>query len=156
MPTEAKFRILLLDDQPHVRTALRFLLELQQDLTLAGEARSATDLLTKVKATSPDCVLLDWESSGPGVAELIKAIQALDCHPNVIILSSRVEAEQEALAAGANAFVSKGHPPDRLLSAFRWLARRSKSEVLEQDVDAHADSNAQLERDMTNARFAQV
>ena len=139
-----------------MRTALRFLLEHQQDLTLAGEASSANDLLTKVKATSPDCVLLDWESSGPRVAELIKAIQALDCHPNVIILSTRVESEQEALAAGANAFVSKGHPPDRLLSAFRWLARRSKNEVLKREADTCVDSNAELERDVNNARFAQT
>jgi DNA-binding NarL/FixJ family response regulator len=40
---------------------------------------------------------------------------------HIIALSSRPGARPLALAAGADVFVSKGDPPDRLLAAIRGL-----------------------------------
>jgi len=112
-------RLLLADDQPKVRSALRLLLEQEPDLCVMGEATGTEDLIAQMAESCPDMVLLDWELSGQQPADLLKALHK--CCPRllVIVLSGRPEMRQAALAAGAHAFVSKGDPPEQLLAALR-------------------------------------
>ncbi len=108
-------RILLADDQPKVRFALRVLLERQPGLQVVGEAVDARDLVGQVRAVHPDVVLLSWELPGLSQFDAISALRKVSPDLLVIALSGRPEARQAALDAGANVFVSKGDPPDRLL-----------------------------------------
>jgi DNA-binding NarL/FixJ family response regulator len=118
-------RVLLADDQSQVRSALRLLLEQEPELSIVGEVATAGELLTQIEETCPDVVLLDWELPGLRTAEpsissgqsLLSALRTFCPHLLVIALSGRPEACQAALAAGADAFVSKGDPPERLLAA---------------------------------------
>lgn len=110
-------RILLADDQPKVRFALRALLQQQPGLEVLGEAIDAHDLLANTENSCPDVVLLDWELPGLATDDLLSALRGACPNVLVIALSGRVQARQEALAAGADAFVSKGDPPERLLAA---------------------------------------
>jgi len=107
---------LIADDQAKVRSALRLLLELQSGLSVVGEAANAGELQAMVEAIHPDLILLDWELPGAPAAELLSILRS--CHPRlwIIALSGRPEARKAALAAGADAFVSKGDPPERLLA----------------------------------------
>jgi DNA-binding NarL/FixJ family response regulator len=108
-------RILLADDQTQVRFALRTLLERQPGVEVVGETVDAEGLLAGAQATHPNVVLLSWELPGLGLGSLSALRQG--CHNlAVIALSGRPEARREALAAGANAFVSKTDPPERLLA----------------------------------------
>jgi len=119
-------RVLLADDQPKVRSALRLLLEQDPDMNVVGEATKAEELLAQVGATHPDLLLLDWELPGLQPADpLLPVLRALCPHLSVIALSGRPEVYRAALAAGADAFVSKGDPPERLLSAVNdcWRKR---------------------------------
>jgi len=135
-------RILLADDQTKVRSALRLLLEQEPGLSIVGEVAEAEDLLAQVQKTQPDLVLLDWElpglratdpsttlrsgsgqSSGP---RLLSALRSLGCHLIVIALSGHLEACEQALAAGADAFVSKGDPPEQLLTTLRTVGVTSE------------------------------
>lgn len=110
-------RVLLADDQAKVRSALRLLLEYQPNVEILGEAVDTTGLLDWVKAACPDLVLLDWELPGLPAAALMPRLY--HCCPGlrVIALSGQPEARQAALDAGADAFVSKGQPPEQLLIA---------------------------------------
>lgn len=108
--------VLLADDQSKVRSALRLLLEHQADIDVLGEAVNATGLLDWARATHPDLVLLDWELPGFGRDEL-DTLRSLCPSLTVIALSGQPEARQAALEAGADGFVSKGDPPERLLEA---------------------------------------
>jgi len=110
-------RVLLADNQPKVRSALRLLLEQEPGLSVIGEAAEAEDLLAQVEATQPDLVLLDWELHGLRTVERLAALRTLCPRLKVIALSGRPEARRAALAAGVDAFVSKGDPPERLLAA---------------------------------------
>ncbi|HOR00296.1 MAG TPA: response regulator [Anaerolineae bacterium] len=112
-------RILLADDQREVRSALRLLLEHEPGLVVINEAAEAQALLATVRAACPDVVLLDWELRGLQAAEAVQALRATCPRLRVIALSGRPEARHAALAAGADAFVSKGDPPERLLAALR-------------------------------------
>jgi DNA-binding NarL/FixJ family response regulator len=110
-------RILLADGQAKVRFALRVLLERQPGYEIVGEAISAEDLLIKTAVTCPDVVLLGWELPDRTKIDLLSALRRVCPMLPVIALSAQFEARRAALAAGADAFVSKTEPPERLLAA---------------------------------------
>jgi DNA-binding NarL/FixJ family response regulator len=118
-------RVLIADDQPQVRSALMLLLGQEPGLTVVGEADDAAQALDLATGQRPDLVLLDWELPGPRAAadpagsgqRLLPALRACCPRLKVIALSGRPEARQAALTAGADAFVSKGDPPETLLAA---------------------------------------
>ena len=118
-------RILLADDQQKVRSALRFLLDQEEGLCVVAEALDAQELIARVTATSPDLVLLDWELPGlkKGTLSVLRKIRPGLC---VIALSGRPEAREVALAAGADAFVSKVGPPEQLLTTMEIEKERRK------------------------------
>ncbi|NIO69112.1 MAG: response regulator [Anaerolineae bacterium] len=118
-------RVLLADDQTKVRSALRLLLEQEPGLSVVGEAAEAEDLLAQVEATQPDLVLLDWELPGLRTDDRLSALRTLCPRLKVIALSGQPEARRAALTAGADAFVSKGDPPERLLTTLRAVGGRT-------------------------------
>lgn len=128
-------RLLLADDRSKTRFALRTLLEQQTGLTVAGEAANAAELLALASETHPDIVLLGWDLRGFRAAELLPALRSVCPSTYVIALSSRPEARQAALAAGADAFVSKIDPPERLLRTIAESIRRrqGKTPLLDQE-----------------------
>lgn len=110
-------RVLLADDQAKVRSALSLLLGQEPGMDVVGETADMEHLMTQVKETRPDLILLDWELPGSTPNSLLQALRAFFPGVKVIALSGRPEARQAALAAGVDAFVSKGDPPERLLTA---------------------------------------
>ena len=112
-------RILLADSQSRVRFALRSLLEEQSGLVLVDEVTDCKELLAQAGAVCPDLVLIDWDLPGLAGVDLLAALQEMCPGLHVIALSSRPEVEQEALAAGVQAFVSKAGPPEPLLAAIQ-------------------------------------
>jgi DNA-binding NarL/FixJ family response regulator len=120
-------RVILADDQAKVRSALRLLLEHQPDVEILGEAVDTTGLLDWVKAVCPDLVLLDWELPGLPNAALLTRLHDHCPGLQVIALSSRPGARRAALDAGADTFVSKGDPPERLLIAMHDLDGKKES-----------------------------
>jgi DNA-binding NarL/FixJ family response regulator len=110
-------RILLADSQAKVRFALRVLLERQVGVQVVGEANDAENLLKLVGETDPDILLLGWELPGRLEKDLLGQVHKTCPRLTVIALSGRPEAQQASLAAGADAFVSKTDPPERLLLA---------------------------------------
>jgi DNA-binding NarL/FixJ family response regulator len=110
-------RVLVADDQAKVRSALRLVVDQQQGIVVQGEAVNTTGLLDWVKAAAPDLVLLDWELPGPDRDHLLPRLRETCPETKVIALSGRPEAREAALEAGADAFVSKGDPPETLLAA---------------------------------------
>ena len=111
-------RVFIADDQKMVRSALRLLLEQDLEVSVVGEAVEADGLLSQVRGACADLVLLDWELPGLQTADpLLPTLRTLCPHMSVIALSGRPEARRASLAAGADAFVSKVEPPDRLLAA---------------------------------------
>jgi two-component system response regulator DesR len=114
-------RVLLADGKPALRSALRLLLEQEADVNIVAEVADADTLLAAMGEVQPNLILLDWELpglQGAGVASSVfSALNACCPDVRIIVLSGRPEAGRPALAAGANGFVSKADPPERLLAA---------------------------------------
>jgi CheY-like chemotaxis protein len=119
-------RILIADDWPNVKNALRVLLEQQPGLQVVGEVRDVGELLARIKENCPDAALLGWELPGRREVDLLSALRTACPELIVIVLSGRADARRAALAAGTDAFVSKVAPPERLLSAL-WDLEQTKS-----------------------------
>lgn len=110
-----KMRVLIADDQPSVRSALKLVLE-QQGIEVAGDVSDSGELLAWFKTNQADLLLLDWELPAQPGKKIIPILRALYPRLTVIVLNSRPQTRTEALSAGADGFVSKGDPPEYLLS----------------------------------------
>lgn len=115
-------RIIIADDQRHARCGLRALLCASLASPEIWEARTGQEAARLADEVRPDLVLMDArmpELDGLGATRLIKAR-----HPEVpiIVLSMHPAGSADAMAAGADAFVSKGESTDRLLGLVTELA----------------------------------
>jgi DNA-binding NarL/FixJ family response regulator len=110
-------RVIVADDQPEVRSALRLILEERPGISVMGEASNASELLQQVRTNCPDLVLLDWELPGANPKALVITLQTLCPTLSVVALSSRPQMKQIALEAGVKNFVCKSEPPEQLLTA---------------------------------------
>ena len=126
-------RIMVADHESKVRFALRTLLVRQPGLEVVGEADTVEDLLAGVGATEPDLLLLHWRL-GEGMSELLSTLKRVCPGLHVIVLSVRQEACHDALAAGAEAFVCKMDPPDKLLAAIE----RVQSSHIQSKCERHS------------------
>ena len=112
-------RVLLADDQIEVRLALKILLEQESGLDIVDETGELGSLLIKTRESRPDLLLIDWELSGLRVSDIIPVLRSLHPGLRIIAMSGRPEASEAAIAAGVDAFVSKGENSERLLEAIR-------------------------------------
>ncbi len=108
-------RVLIADDQPSVRSALKLVLE-QQGIDVAGDVSDSEELLAWFKTNQADLLLLDWELPYQPGKKIIPILRALHPRLTVIVLNSRPQTRTEAISAGADGFVSKVDPPEYLLS----------------------------------------
>lgn len=113
--------ILLADHRPKTRFALRTLLKQWFEFAAICEAANAGELLIQIEAACPDLVLLDWTLRGQKAITLLPVLRTHCASVAVIVLGGRPEWRGAALDAGADAFISKGDPPDHLLAAIENL-----------------------------------
>jgi CheY-like chemotaxis protein len=116
--TTAPVRVLVVDDEPDVRWLLNAVLA-SPGVEIVGEADDGFDALELVKSTSPDVVVLDLMLPTLSGFDVLRAIRHDNPDVRVVAVSAMAEddAEREALAAGADLFVSKLDVTRRLLGA---------------------------------------
>jgi DNA-binding NarL/FixJ family response regulator len=115
-----EMRIMVADHQSKVRFALRTLLARRPGLEVVGETDTVEGLLAGVGAMQPDLLLLHWRLDEE-MSDLLSALKQVCPGLKVLVLSVRQEARKPALAAGAEAFVCKMDPPDKLLAAIERI-----------------------------------
>ena len=125
----AKLKILLADDQPKVRSALRLLLEQETQWQVVGEVGDATTLLAAIQATLPDIILLDWELPGINGKKSVSRLKDCCGDVKIVALSSQVDAREHACQANVDAFVSKSDLPEKVLAKLHALDRHIKEQV---------------------------
>jgi CheY-like chemotaxis protein len=114
-------RMLIVDDQRRTRQSLRALLAAEFPLIRMLEAESGFEALKRVEDWSPDIVIMDARMPDLDGIEVTRTIKRQTPHVKVIVLSMFAEYHAASLEAGADAFISKGDPPERLLAVLRGI-----------------------------------
>jgi DNA-binding NarL/FixJ family response regulator len=117
-------RIVLADQQAVGRSSLKILFRAQPDLELVGEAADVGELISQVKASAPDVIVLDFDLIAGQIDVLMALLRSLDNPPAVVAMSVRSEYRRLAAEAGFDGFAYKGDPPERLLAAMRDVCTR--------------------------------
>ena len=120
-------RVLIVDDHDVVRQGLRFVLDQEQDIEVAGECADGARAIARLGSLRPDVMLLDMVMPGTGGLEVLKAIGdgSAGWSPAVIVLTSFQEDERviEAVRAGALSYLPKTTAVDQVVAAVRAAAR---------------------------------
>ena len=120
-------RVLIVDDHDVVRQGLRFVLDQEEDIEVAGECADGARAIARLGSLRPDVMLLDMVMPGTGGLEVLKAISdgSAGWSPAVIVLTSFQEDERviEAVRAGALSYLPKTTAVDQVVAAVRAAAR---------------------------------
>ena len=114
-------KVLIVDDHEMVRTGLRHLLEAESDIQVVGEANDGVEGLKMAKKLLPDVAVFDVAMPKMGGLEAISLLQKGFPQIKIVVLSmfSKESFAQEALQAGAHAYILKGAPGSDLLEGIR-------------------------------------
>lgn len=117
-------RVVLVDDQPLVRSGLRVLMADHGDLEVVGEAATGAEAVRLVSDAGPDVVVMDIRMPGMDGIEATRLITAGHPATRVLVLTTFDEDEHVygALRAGASGFVVKDMALDDILAAIRVVA----------------------------------
>ena len=120
----AHIRVLLVDDDPLVRTGLAMVLGGAPDLEVVGEAGNGREALERLDATPVDVVLMDIRMPVMDGLAATERILRRPSTPHIIVLTTFDTDEHvvRALAAGASGFLLKDTPPPRIVDAVRTVA----------------------------------
>lgn len=117
-------RILVVDDDPLVRSGLVLILGGGEALEVVAQAANGWDGLAAVTEHRPDVVLMDIRMPVMDGIEATAAIAARPEPPKVIVLTT-FDADEyvlRALAAGASGFLLKDTAPEDIVAAVRKVA----------------------------------
>lgn len=117
--------ILLADDQELVRTGLRMILTVEDDLAVVGEAADGDEAVDLAAALRPDVVLMDIRMPGLDGIAATRRITATVPDVRVVMLTTfdRSQLVYDSLIAGASGFLLKDAPGQQLVSGVRAVAR---------------------------------
>jgi DNA-binding NarL/FixJ family response regulator len=111
-----------------VRLGLRLALRAAADLEVVGEAADGEEALRVCAERHPDVVLMDLRLPEPDGVATIRALQAQEPLPQVLVLTAFYDEEliPEALAAGACGYVLKHGELEELFAAIRAAHARQQ------------------------------
>jgi len=114
-------RVLITDDHPLVREGLIKILRNESDMDVAGEARTAPEMLDLLRQEKVDVLVLDISLPGKSGLDVLKELRAEHPKLPVLILSMHPEDRfaLRVLKTGAAGYVTKESAPEELVKAIR-------------------------------------
>ncbi len=117
-------RVLIVDDDPLVRSALKMMLASSDQVQLVGEIEDGSQAGDAVRELSPDVVLMDIRMPQMDGLAATEVLGRLPAPPKIIILTT-FDADEHvlrAVRAGASGFLLKDTPPTELIRAIQLVA----------------------------------
>ncbi len=117
--------VLLVDDEPLIRSGLKAIINAEPDLTVLGEADDGAAVTPLVRRLRPDVVLMDVRMPVvDGIEATRRLLANVDDPPRILVLTTFANDDYvfDALRAGASGFLLKRARPDEVIRAIRLLA----------------------------------
>jgi DNA-binding NarL/FixJ family response regulator len=117
-------RIALIEDNTEYRSVLSKILQRNKDIEVIHELPDCSEMIPYFEVTLPDLVIMDIDL--PGISGIEGVWQLRQKWPDIKVLMLTVFEEENkifgAIKAGANGYLLKKDPPDRIMDAiFRLL-----------------------------------
>ncbi len=119
---------MIVDDHPVVRAGLASMLSTQPNIDVVCSASSGVEALTLLDTHTPDIILVDLRMPGMNGLETIRAINRRPEPPRMLVLSSFDTDEDiyQSVSAGAQGYVLKDTPQERLLEAIHTIHAKKR------------------------------
>jgi DNA-binding NarL/FixJ family response regulator len=114
-------KVLLVDDHPVVREGLAKRINVEPDLTVCADVKSAAEALEAIGRFQPDVIVVDLALAQGHGLELIKEVRSQRNGVPILVFTMYDETSYalRALKAGAQGYLTKHESAERLLSALR-------------------------------------
>ncbi|UJA18947.1 response regulator transcription factor [Thermoleophilia bacterium SCSIO 60948] len=116
--------LVLADDHAVVRSALRMLLDAEQDMEVLAEAGDVESTIRYVRGHRPDVLVLDLNMPGGPSIRSVDRISEASPDTKVVILTMQAETAfaREAMQAGVQGYILKEAADSELVKAVRLAA----------------------------------
>jgi DNA-binding NarL/FixJ family response regulator len=123
--TEDKIKVLLVDDQTLIRQGFGYVIGVQADMLLVGEAADGNEALDKAMALKPDVVLMDVQMPRMSGIEATQAIMTQLPETKIVILTTFNDKEYiyQGIRAGAVGFLLKDAEVEHMIETIRSVYR---------------------------------
>ncbi|WP_088226998.1 response regulator transcription factor [Desulfosporosinus sp. FKB] len=125
MTAQCVIRVLLADDQTMIRQGLGYIIKMQKDMQLVGEAANGDDAVRRTLETKPDVVLMDVQM--PGLSGIKATREILKDMPEVkVVILTTFEVQDyvyEGIRSGAVGYLLKDADTDVMLETIRAAYR---------------------------------
>ena len=161
-------RVLIVEDQQMLRSALTALLTLEDDIDVVGSAGDGLEGMELTQQLEPDIVIADIEmpkKSGLDLADWIKQ-KKLATRVIIVTTFARSGYLRRALDAGVSGYLLKDSPGDALPNAIRTVYNGGRTIDPELAAQAWSESDPLTDRErqvlrlsatgLTNAKIAAV
>jgi DNA-binding NarL/FixJ family response regulator len=134
-------RVVIADDHPIVRDGLKWLLSLEDDFEIVGEAGDGREAIEKVKETDPDVLLLDLQMPNLSGLRTLEILQRSNCRTRVIVLTASENEDEfvQAVKLGCRGILLKQDDSDLIVRCIRkvhvgevWLDNHTMTMVMKQ------------------------
>jgi len=112
-------KVAIVEDNPGLREQLVQILATARDVKCVGAFGSAEEALQQIPSQQPDVVLMDIKLPGMSGIECVARLKKILPHLQIIILTVYEDSENifRALRSGANGYLVKSSPPEKLIEA---------------------------------------
>jgi DNA-binding NarL/FixJ family response regulator len=120
-----RIQVLIVDDHPLFRRGIRWSLEAESDIAVAGEAPDGHAALAIAEKSAPDVVLLDINMPGMSGIEIARVLKRHHPRVGIVIITMHEDDEQlfNAIRVGAAAYCTKDVDPTHIVNIIRRVAR---------------------------------
>jgi two-component system, NarL family, invasion response regulator UvrY len=121
-------RILIADDHAIVRQGLRQIVALEDSMEVVAEAATGDKVLSTIRETAVDVIVLDISMPGRNGLETLKEVKRLYPHIGVVVLSMHPKDQYavRVIRGGASSYLSKESAVDELVTAIKKASRGEK------------------------------
>jgi len=125
MGADRRTSVLIADDHPLFRQAIARVIAERPELELVAEASDGRAALEKIRDLEPDVAVIDVRMPELDGSDVLVALRDEGLRTNVVFLSAFLDAKTvyDAVAAGANAYLSKEAEKDEIVTAIQAAAR---------------------------------